>query len=432
MLTFTNARIFDGTAMHPEKGTVTLDGARIVSVASAGAKLPDDAIDLNGMVLMPGLITCHYHADFYKFTLAQGLAGDPLGKELPPGVLMAIAVRNAGVLLESGFTGYIGAACGHDIDAQLKLAINEGIIPGPRIRACSPHVGTTADLNDSKKWWRRMQTPGTDVVADGPDELRKTVREFIRRGAQTIKIFASRGHGFPSSFIRNMDRDEIEAIVKAAHGRGAKVRAHVADKAMIMECIELGVDIIDHGDEVDTDAIDAMAEAGTFWVPSLIYPKCLLELGWAEPSTQALYDNVRKYLPQAQKSGVKILTGDDYSGVFRDVLPDDPLDHQVGCFGREFAYYGAIEGLSAADVLGWGTKNAGAALLDGEDRLGVIEPGALADLIVIDGDPLTDLSLLARPQEALKAVIRDGAFVIDRLPPRPTKSAEPKPGRLAA
>ncbi|WP_297493618.1 amidohydrolase family protein [Acidocella sp.] len=415
MISFTNARIFDGTAMRPERGTVTLDGARIAAVTGADAPAPDGAIDLGGMVLMPGLITCHYHADFYKFTLAQGLAGDPLGKELPPGVLMAIAVRNAGVLLESGFTGYVGAACGHDIDAQLKLAIAEGIVPGPRLRACSPHVGTTADLNDSRKWWRRMQTPGTDVFGDGPDELRRMVREFIRRGAQTIKIFASRGHGFPGPCARNMDRDEIATIVRAAHGRGAKVRAHVADKAMIMECIALGVDIIDHGDEVDDEVIGAMAAAGSFWVPSLIYPQCLMQLGWDEPGMRALYENVRAHLPLAQKAGVRILPGDDYSGVFRDVLADDPLDHQVGCYGREFAYYGAIAGLRAEDVLGWGTKNAGAALLDGEDVLGVIAPGALADLIVIDGDPLADLSLLARPREALKAVIRDGVFVIDRL-----------------
>lgn len=430
MLTLTNARIFDGTAMLPERGTVALDGNRITSV-SQQVERGGDAIDLDGMVLMPGLITCHFHPDFYKFTLAQGMAGDPLGKELPPGVLMAIGVRNCRVLLESGFTGYVGAACGHDIDAQLKLAIAEGIIPGPRIRACSPHVGTTADLNDSKKWWRRMETPGTDVTADGPDDLRKLAREFIRRGAQTIKIFASRGHGFPSPFVRNMDRDEIAAIVRAAHGRGAKVRAHVADKAMIMECIALGVDIIDHGDEVDEEVVAALAAAGTFWVPSLIYPKCLLDLGWGEPGMQALYDNVRAHLPMAQAAGVRMLIGDDYSGVFRDVLPDDPLDHQVGRYGRELAYYAAIDGLSPADVLAWGTKHAGAALLDGEDRLGVVEAGALADLIVVDGDPLADLSLLARPETALKAVIRDGAFVIDRLPPRPTRSEQPA-GRMAA
>jgi imidazolonepropionase-like amidohydrolase len=432
MVTFTNARIFDGTVILPGKRAVALEGNRIASISEQPGREAGEVIDLGGMVLMPGLITCHFHSDFFKFTLAQGLAGDPLGKELPPGVLMAIGVRNCRVLLESGFTGYIGASCGHDIDAQLKLAIAEGVMAGPRIRACSAHIGTTGDLNDSKKWWRRMETPGTDVFADGPDELRKLVREFTRRGAETIKIFASCGHGFPSKTVRNMDSDEIASIVDAAHGRGAKVRAHVADKAMIMECIDLGVDIIDHGDEVDEEVIEAMAKAGTFWVPSLIYPKCLLELGWAEPGTQALYDNVRRFLPQAHKAGVRILIGDDYSGVFRDVLDDDPLDHEIGRYGREFAYYAGIDGLSPADVLAWGTRNAGAALLDGQDRLGVIEPGALADLIVVDGDPLADLTVLARPEKGLKAVIRDGAFVIDRLPPGPSRSQQSISGRTAA
>lgn len=412
MVTLTNARVFDGAEMLSGTRTVVLEGNRIASVSEGPVS---GGIDLQGMTLMPGLITCHFHPDFYKFTLAEGLAGDPLGKEFPPGVMMAMAIRNGRVLLESGFTGYVGASCSNDVDAQLKIAIAEGIVEGPRLRACSPHIGTTGDLNDSKRWWRKQQTPGTDVFFDGPVEMRKAVREYLRRGAQTIKIFASSGHGFPNNVARNMDRDEIEAIVNAAHARGAKVRAHVADKAMIMECIELGVDILDHGDEIDDEAIAAMAEKGTFWVPSLIYPKCLMQLGWGDARMQQLYDHVRETLPRAQKAGVRILVGDDYSGVFRDVIENDPLDHQVGNYGREFAYYAAIDGLSAADVLSWGTKNAGEALLDGEDRLGVVAEGALADLIIVDGDPLADPSVLARPQEALKAVIRDGKFVINRL-----------------
>lgn len=415
MRTFTNARVFDGSKALPGLQTVVVEGNRIASVSDRPAE--GDSIDLGGMTLMPGLITCHFHTDFYKFTLADGLAGEPLGKELPPGVLMAIGVRNCGVLLESGFTGYVGAACGHDIDAQLKIAIAEGIIPGPRIRACSAHIGTTGDVNDSRKWWRRFDSPGTDVFVDGPEDMRKTTREFIRRGAETIKIFTSSGHGgLPWPVPRNMARDEIAAVVEAAHMRGAMVRAHAATKEMIRECVELGVDIIDHGDEIDEAIIAMMADRGTFWVPSQIYPECMVKLGWGDARLQADCDNVRAMLPVAQKAGVRILTGDDYSGVFRDVLEDDPLDHKVGDYGREFAFYAAM-GLSPAEVLSWGTKNAGEALNGGRDRLGVVEAGALADLIVVDGDPLADLSLLSRPQEALKAVMRDGVVVIDRLPP---------------
>lgn len=429
--TFINARVFDGTSLLPDLQTVTLDGNRIASLGAEPAA-GSDVIDLGGMTLMPGLITCHFHADFYKFTLAQGMAGDPLGKEFPPGVMMAMAIRNGRVLLESGFTGYVGASCSNDVDAQYKIAIAEGIVEGPRLRACSPHIGTTGDLNDSKKWWRKQETPGTDVFFDGPLEMRKIVREYTRRGAQTIKIFASQGHGFPNRVSRNMDRDEIAAIVNAAHGRGAKVRAHVSDKAMIMECIELGVDILDHGDEIDAEAIEAMVEKGTFWVPSLIYPKCLLQLGWGDAEMQRLYDHVRDVLPAAQQAGVRMLVGDDYSGVFREVIEDDPLDHQVGNYAREFAYYADVPGLSAQQVLAWGTKNAAEALLDGEDTLGVVAAGALADLIVVDGDPVADPAVLARPQEALKAVIRDGSFVIDHLPPGARQTYQSQQGIRAA
>jgi imidazolonepropionase-like amidohydrolase len=192
---------------------------------------------------------------------------------------------------------------------------------------------------------------------------------------------------------------------------------------MIAECVELGVDIIDHGDEIDEVLIDQMAKAGIFWTPSLVYSQCLVQLGWGGAEMQGHIEHVRKMLPIAHKAGVKVLVGDDYSGVFRDMLEDDPLDHEVGNYGREFAMYGALDGLSPADVLSWGTKNAGEALVGASGQLGVIAPGALADLIVIDGDPLADLSLLAQPQEALKAVIRDGALVIDRLPPQARKMA---------
>ncbi len=414
MPTFANARVFDGTSMLPGRQTVVVEGDRITSVTDRPGG--EEAVDLAGMTLMPGLITCHFHSDFFKFTLADGMAGEPLGKELPPGVLMAIGVRNCGVLLESGFTGYIGAACSNDIDAQLKLAIAEGVMPGPRIRACSAHIGTTGDVNDSRKWWRRFDSPGTDVFIDGPEAMRRMTREFIRRGAETIKIFTSSGHGgLPWPVERTMDRDEIEAVVKAAHGRGAMVRAHAATRETIRECVELGVDIIDHADEIDAEIIAMMAQRGTFWVPSQVYTDCLIRLGWADAALQRCCENVRAMLPVAQKAGVRILSGDDYSGVFRDVLEDDPLDHKVGDYGREFAFYGAMPGLSAEQVLSWGTKNAGQALTGGRDKLGVIEPGALADLIVIDGDPLADLSLLARPGQALKAVIRDGLVVLDRF-----------------
>jgi imidazolonepropionase-like amidohydrolase len=420
MLTLTNAKVFDGKDEIPGRRTVTIEGNRVAAIGYGLAAGSGEVVDLGGMTLMPGLITGHLHPDFYLFDYSH-----PQGKELPPGVLMAIGVRTCRVLLDSGFTGYLGASCAHDIDAQLKMAIEKDIIPGPRIRACGHHIGTTGDTLNKGNWWRRYDMPGTDIVDDGPLALRKLVRGEISRGVEIIKIFAGAGHGLGNQMTRNMSRDEIAAIVNAAHERGARVRAHVAHKEMVLECIELGVDIVDHGDEVDEECITAMAAAGTYWVPSLIYINCLLELGYGEARgvSRAQVERVREMLPIAHNAGVRILIGDDYSGVFRDKLKDDPLDHQVGNYGREFAYYATIDGLSPAEVLSWGTSNPGQLLVDPPGKVGVIEAGAVADLIVVDGDPLADLSLLARPDTALKAVIRDGSLVIDRLAAHQHRSA---------
>ena len=414
MLVLKNAQVFDGRTMLAGRHDVTVDGKRISSIDEHAPAAVGEVVDVAGMTVMPGLITSHLHPDFYRYDIASG---DKPGKELPPGVMMAIGVRTCRVLLESGFTGYAGAACAHNIDAQLKMAIAQDIVPGPRIRACGHHIGTTGDMNNRSRWWKAYETPGLDLLADGPDALRKLVRQEIAQGVETIKVMASSGHGIPNRTTRNIARDELTAIVDAAHERGAKVRAHVADREMILECIDLGVDVIDHGDEIDDEIIEKMVAAGTFWVPSLVYLWSLLEIGDAAKFgvSREVYDRVRAMLPVAQAAGVRILIGDDYSGVFRDRIEDDPLDHQVGNYGREFAYYGGIDGLSPVDVLGWATHNAGQLLVDPPAKVGVIEAGALADLIVVDGDPTADLSLLARPNEALKAVIRDGAFAIDRL-----------------
>lgn len=423
MLTLKNARIFDGHKMRGGTQSLTLDGNLIASADSdRGDSGHHETIDVQGMTVMPGLITCHLHPDFYQLS-----PGDPQGKEFPPGVQMALGIRTCRVLLESGFTGYVGASCAHDIDAQLKIAIAEGIISGPRIRACGHHIGTTGDLLNSYRWWTHQETPGTDLYADGPDALRKLVRQEIGRGVEIIKLFAGSGHGIPGRTNRNMATDEIAAVVTAAHDRGAMVRAHVATKDIMMECIKLGVDILDHGDEIDEECIEAMLEAGTFWVPSLMYPNCMLELSVDIAAStgivQSKVDHVRRMLPIAHRLGVRILAGDDYCGIFRDALKGNPLDHQVGNYAREFEYYAGIDGLGPEDVLKWATSNAGLALLDSTAKVGVIEPGALADLIVVDGNPVEDLSLLTRPDQALKAVIRDGALVINRLPAQSHQAA---------
>lgn len=403
-----NAALFDGSAFRDGRYDISIAGNRIVAVTPhrAGNALAQGAIDLGGRTVMPGLIHGHMHADLFAYSAADFAAGLTLGKERPPGVLMAIALRTCGVLFDSGFTGFIGAACSSHTDPQLKMAIGEGIVEGPRIRACSHHVGTTGDNNGPRRWWDIASVPGTDVFADGVDAMTRLVREEIRAGAEIIKIYSSAGHGIPNRVgMRNMSRAEIAAVVDAAHGRGALVRSHVCTKDLILEALELGIDVIDHGDEVDEECIELMAKAGTFWVPSLRY----VDFGvasWAagDPDMIRAQVQYRKMLPIAHKAGVRILLGDDYGGT-------PGFGHFPGCYAGEIEMYAGIEGLSVADVLSWGTRNGGALLADPIAKVGVIEAGALADLIVVEGDLAGDATLLQRPQEAVKLVMADGKLV---------------------
>ncbi|MCK9541388.1 MAG: amidohydrolase family protein [Novosphingobium sp.] len=413
MVILANAAVFDGSRRLEGRYDVAIQDKHIRAISPAGIggdAHGDSVVHLDGLTLMPGLIHSHMHADLFKYTAQDLASGQILGKERPPGVMMAIALRTCRVLLESGYTGFVGAACSNNIDAQLKAAIEEGIWAGPRIRPCGHHIGTTGDNNDIARWWHTATEPGTDVFGDGPHELQKIVRREIRSGVEIIKIYSSAGHGIADRVgMRNMSRAEIAAVVEAAHGRGALVRAHACTKDLILEAIELGIDVIDHGDEIDEECIDRMQAAGTFWVPSLAYiDKALRGWGQSDPSLHKANDQVRRMLPIAHAAGIRILLGDDYGG-------DEELGHYVGRYAREIALYSGIEGIEAAHVLAWGTRNAGELLVDSPERVGIVAPGALADLIVVDGDPARDASLLCDPASSLKAVMRDGNVVLNRL-----------------
>ena len=174
---------------------------------------------------------------------------------------------------------------------------------------------------------------------------------------------------------------------------------------LILEALEMGIDVIDHGDEVDEECIELMAKAGTFWVPSLRYIDFgIASFGAGDPDMVRAQAQYRKMLPIAHQAGVRILLGDDYGG-------SPSFGHFPGCYAGEIALYAGIAGLSVADVLSWGTRNGGALLVDRPATVGVIDPGAFADIIVVEGDLAGDAALLQRPQDAVKLVMADGKVV---------------------
>jgi len=413
-IVFRGANLLDGTSPARPGTSVVVEGERIAQVAPDAAvrARPDDrVVALDGRTLLPGLANCHFHGTFDNATLDLF----PLGMDQPAGVLMLRLARNARLALEAGFTTLVGAGGGDDLDAQLVLAIDQKIAPGPRLLPCSRNLGTTSGYIDLAPWWYRMDNIGACRMADGPDGMRHAVREELKRGARMIKVFATGGHGNLRRSTREFSRAELAAVVETAHERGALVRAHAAWKPQILECIELGVDVIDHGDEIDAECIDAMAKAGTFFDPSVLYLEKLLayaplqgvaEFAPVREASEREFENLARQLPAAVAAGVKIVLGDDFGTVL--------LPH--GTYAEELEAYVKRLGIAPLEVLRWATRN-GAELSGHGHDLGLVEAGRLADLVVVDGDPSVDMSTLCDPRRIL-AVLKGGDFAKDALPAR--------------
>jgi imidazolonepropionase-like amidohydrolase len=273
-------------------------------------------------------------------------------------------------------------------------------------------LDTTGDYNDTGKYWWRLGNLGAQRFCDGPDEFRKAVRQEIKRGVRIIKIFASGGHGVAEdASTRGFATDELRAIVAAAHQRGVPVRAHCAWRDLILECVREGVDIIDHGDAADTECLEAMLERRTFLCPSLYLVKLLIDYSGDVPiarpdqieAVRREFEGACEMVGKANAAGVRLLTGDDY-GIL--MLPH-------GQYARELEFYVKDLGIAPLDVLRWATRHGAEAMGRGHE-LGRIAPGCLADLIVVAGDPSSDIALLQDPAQ-LHAVVRGGAFAVDRL-----------------
>jgi imidazolonepropionase-like amidohydrolase len=367
----------------------------------------DRDIDLAGRTLMPGLISCHFHASYGNITIQP----EPLGVEKPAGYLMLVAARNARTALDCGVTSFVSAgANAANIDADLKMAIEDGVLEGPRIVAGSRGLDTHGGYTDTEKWWWELGNKGAQRFATGADEFRRVVRDEIKQGAEMIKVFLSGGHAVPE-FEGQMGftRAELDAVIETAHQRGKKVRAHCAWRDVILEAVDAGLDVVDHGDQLDAQCIDLMAGRGTFWTPSMFFTWQMLSpdagLALATPEQMAPlreeFDNVGRRVPEAQKAGVRIVMGDDYGII---VLPH-------GRYAEELEFYVKQVGVAPLDVLRWATRNGGELM---DLPVGQVKEGFLADLLVVDGDPSADVSVL-QDRSRIRAILKDGRFVKDTL-----------------
>ena len=402
---FTNISIYDGTGKRPFRGEVSIQDNRIEKVAKNGHKLSRRGaavVEGDGATLMPGLVNAHCHMSF---------TGPKSMSEIPPEEHTLITMHNAKTILDHGVTAAVGAgAAKHRLDIVIRNEINAGRIPGPRFRACSPEITVTGGLGD-----RRMlhfYKNDVSLFADGPEEIRRACRMLIREGVDIIKLMPSGDHLIPGACDATqsaMDEDEIAAGAQVAHQRGRRLAAHARNPDSIRLCIKYGIELIYHATYADEESLDLLEEhKDKHWVvPAIGFTHATAyeagDFGFP-PEVAASMGFVRELeiggetLKKMHARGIKVLPFGDQGFAW--------TPH--GQMARDFEHFTNYLGMKPYEILRAATHY-GAQAFGASDELGRIKPGYLADLLLIDGNPLADLTLF-QDEAHILMIMKDGAY----------------------
>ncbi len=385
---FTNARIIDGNGGTPiERGWLAISGGRIAGLGSDPA--PNVApgarvIDATGKTIMPGLFDCHVHPG----NLHEDVREVP---KLRPAVYVHEVTRILENDVRLGFTTLRDAA---GLDAGFRDAVNLGLIKGPRLYLCISPLSQTGGHGDKRPAYVDHHIPRNSLgvypaICDSPDAMRKASREALRKGANHIKVMADGGVTSPSGGpgASQLSVPEIKAAVEVAENAGTYVMAHVYTPRAVSVCLDAGVRSIDHATLIDREICDRMAATGAYLVPTLVVFEILSERRDEFNLPRNYFEKLdivreggMRALEWAHKAGVRIASGSDLIG---------PLRYQA-YKGRELALQAKVMGAMGAIVAATKTS---AELMMVDNDLGTLEPGKLADVIMLDGNPLEDLAI---------------------------------------
>ena len=402
------ARVFTSTTERPlSPGMVIVEGDRIVRVGQ-GLAVPPGAqvIDLGDATLLPGFIDAHVHMsmemsdDWYR-DFYQGALRFPTEQAL-------YAAMYARKTLEAGFTTVRDVGSSDYVALGLRNAINAGVAEGPRMLIANHAIGSTGGHADEAPFPPEVVHPAGPVegICNGPEECRAAVRYQIKYGADLIKFMPSGGVLSLTDpvDVPELTQEEMDAIVSEAHAWHRKVAAHCHGDAAAKMAIKAGVDSIEHGTFLQDDTLKLMKEKGVYLVPTLFAGAWVGEKAEHFPpaiaaKARAATAQIQTMFQHAVKIGVKVAFGTDSA-----VEPH-------GLDAREFALM-VKDGMSPAQALLAATAN-GAALLGLADTIGTLEPGKLADLVAVPGDPLQDI----RATEKVTFVMQGGRIVKNQAAP---------------
>lgn len=399
---FLNASIVDATAGIPRMGNVLVEDGIIRDVqAKAATSDRRCVIDLHGKTLMPGLIDCHVHVVASMLNIA-------MNSQLPDAMAVLRSLPIMKGMLSRGFTTVrdVGGA-----PYSLAESIEQGLAEAPRLIVCGKALSKTGghgdarnrhDVYDPTRWKNNFGALGR--IADGVDEVRLACRQEIRQGARFIKIMANGGVASPTDPVswQGYSEDEIRAAVEEARDSQTYVAAHLYMPDAIARAIRCGVHSLEHCNRIDAPTAQLAAAAGAIAVPTLVTYDALAEQGAAlglPTASVAKINDVRlsglESLSILRNAGVTMAFGTDLLGELHSRQ------------NEEFAIRAQV--LPAAEILASATTIA-AELIGMKGKLGAIAEGAIADILVVEGSPLNDITLLANPDKNIHLVMKAGVI----------------------
>lgn len=388
-----NGQLISGTGAPPvPDATLVIRDGRIVHAgpATAAPQLPPDTlrIDARGGTIMPGLVEAHFHATYFNIA-----ALEDLDIKYPVEYVSLLSSVNARLALECGYTAARSGGCLFNVDVWLKRAIEEDLIAGPRLASSGREICSAGGLMDWNPEFRKIGMEGLVFIINGQEDARKAVRALVKDGVEWVKTYPTGDAASPDINDHHtlcMTFDEMNAVVQTAHNHKLKVTGHCRATEGIKNAIRAGYDCIEHGTFMDDEALDLLLERDVPCVPALYFEKASVEHGAEFGLPQVVIDGHQETLDGGIESARRILRAGGRLGMGGDYgFGWNPH----GDYARELTFFVKDVGLTPLEVITCATKT-GAEIMGRGNEFGTLEPGKLADVLVVDGDVIENIGIL--------------------------------------
>jgi imidazolonepropionase-like amidohydrolase len=411
-------RIHNGILVDGNGGQPVADGVVIVRdgrIAYAGGAKSAPAveptatqIDARGGTILPGLVEAHFHPTYFNVA-----ALEDLDIKYPVEYVTLLAAANCKLALECGYTAARSGGSLFNIDVWLKKAIENDLCPGPRLAASGREICGVGGLMDWNPDFRRIGMEGLVLLVNGPDEARSAVRKLVKDGIEWVKTYPTGDAAAPDTNDHHtlcMTFEEMHAVVATAHNHKLKVTGHCRATAGIKNALRAGYDAIEHGTFMDQESLDLLLERDVPCVPALYFEQASVERGPEFKLSKRVIEGHQETLDAGAESARMILKAGGRLGMGGDYgFGWNPH----GDYARELTFFVKSVGFTPLEVITCATRT-GAEIMGRGDEFGTLEAGKLADVLIVDGDVVKDISLL-EDRGRFIAVMQGGVVKAGRL-----------------